>query len=399
MIVGCSRLFVITLALCLMWSSLEAQDDTRTGEIAAAQAAKAQQLRPYVPNRFEQVGDRLRERVFEVPGGPHLWLDSVYSGGGFTLGGGYRQFVSDRTAWDARGMVSLKGYTRFEADLAARGLSQGRLDMRALAGWRDATQVSFYGVGADTSADARTNFRLQQVYVGADTRARGPAATVFDLGAYYEDFTLKEGTGSTPSIGEVHTPATAPGLGDNPSFMHLTGRGAFDWRPAEGYARRGGAYGATYEAYLDPDDIYTFDTLQVDAVQHFPILRETWVLSFRGAARTVLRDDDVVPYFLLPSLGSGSTLRAYPSWRFRDRHSLLFSGEWRWIPSRMFLDLALFADAGKVTSRREDLNFSDLTTDIGVGIRFHSPQQTPLRIDVAKGREGLNIVFSGAAAF
>jgi outer membrane translocation and assembly module TamA len=65
----------------------------------------------------------------------------------------------------------------------------------------------------------------------------------------------------------------------------------------------------------------------------------------------------------------------------------------------MALDMAFFYDAGKVTSRREDLSFDGLKTDFGVGVRFHSPVATPLRIDIAKGSEGVNIVFSGGAAF
>jgi len=136
-----------------------------------------------------------------------------------------------------------------------------------------------------------------------------------------------------------------------------------------------------------------------EVVQHVPILRENWVISLHGAARTTLDDEDAVPYFLMPSLGSGSTLRGYQSWRFRDRHSLLMSGEWRWIPSRMLIDMAIFYDAGKVVGRREDLNFKDLKHDVGVGFRLHTPMATPLRIDVARGSEGINIVFSGGAAF
>jgi outer membrane protein assembly factor BamA len=155
----------------------------------------------------------------------------------------------------------------------------------------------------------------------------------------------------------------------------------------------------TYEAYVDVDGIYTFDRVEAEVVQHIPILRENWVVSLRGEARTTIDDDDVVPFFLLPALGSGSTLRAFPSWRFRDRHSLLLSGEWRWIPNRMFLDMALFYDAGKVTGRREDLDLTNLVHDYGVGFRLHGPMATPLRIDVAHGREGINIVFSGAAPF
>jgi outer membrane translocation and assembly module TamA len=40
-----------------------------------------------------------------------------------------------------------------------------------------------------------------------------------------------------------------------------------------------------------------------------------------------------------------------------------------------------------------------LWTNVGVGVRFHSPRTTPLRIDFAHGSEGLNIVFAGTAAF
>jgi hypothetical protein len=92
-------------------------------------------------------------------------------------------------------------------------------------------------------------------------------------------------------------------------------------------------------------------------------------------------------------------LRAYPSWRFRDRHSLLLSGEFRWIPNRLGLDMALFYDAGKVTARRQDLDLDGLESNVGIGIRFHGPMATPLRVELAKGREGLHLVFAGSAAF
>jgi hypothetical protein len=107
----------------------------------------------------------------------------------------------------------------------------------------------------------------------------------------------------------------------------------------------------------------------------------------------------VGPYFLLPSLGSGSTLRAYPSWRFRDRHSLLMQGEWRWIANRLALDLAIFYDAGKVVADRGDLDFDGLEHNWGFGVRFHGPAATPLRVEMAKGSEGWNLVFAGSAAF
>ena len=115
--------------------------------------------------------------------------------------------------------------------------------------------------------------------------------------------------------------------------------------------------------------------------------------------QTTVDDDDVVPYFLMPSLGSSSTLRAFNSRRFRDRHSLLASGEFRWIPNRLGMDMALFYDAGKVTSRRADLNFSGLEHNAGIGLRLHGPSLTVIRIELARGSEGWNTVFSSSAAF
>jgi outer membrane translocation and assembly module TamA len=223
--------------------------------------------------------------------------------------------------------------------------------------------------------------------------------TVGTFAVAYEDFAIRRGTGTKPPVQLAYSSMTAPGLGANPTYLHSTASGAIDWRPSEGYARRGGLYEIGYHNYTDLDDAYSFDRLDGEVVQHIPILKENWVVSLRGRVQTTLDDKDVVPYFLLPSLGSGSTLRGYGSWRFRDRHSELFSVEWRWIPSRFALDMAIFYDAGKVTSRRSDLGFSGLKGNIGIGARFHGPAATPLRIELARGQEGLNLVFSGGPAF
>jgi len=376
-----------------------AAQETSADVIAAAQAAKAERLQPYVPGKAERIAADVKKRLFETPNGFYPWLDSVYSGGGLTLGGGYRRFYGDRTYWTGRGLYSAKGYKRAELVTESIGSSSGRLDLHAVGGWLDATEVSFYGVGSETVPDAKSNFRMKQAYAGGAFRGRGPGHLVADVGLAYEDYTLENGIGASPSIEQTYTADTAPGLGASPSFVHMTWAGGIDSRPSPGYARRGGLYALTYDSYVDLDDTYTFDRLQAEIVQHLPVLRETWVVSLHGVARTTLDDDHVVPYFLLPALGSGSTLRAYPSWRFRDRHSLLLSGEWRWMPSRLFLDMAIFYDAGKVAGRREDLNFADMKTDVGVGVRFHGPIATPLRVDVAHGSEGINVVFSGAAAF
>src|SRR6185295_18696960 len=107
---------------------------------------------------------------------------------------------------------------------------------------------------------------------------------------------------------------------------------------------------------------------------------------------TAVKNNQEIPFFMLPSLGSGSTLRGFSSWRFRDRNSLLLQAEWRIMVNRFF-DTAVFYDAGKVAALTADLNFDDLKSDYGFGVRLHGPFATPLRVELARGNEGLRFVF------
>jgi len=387
------------LLVVLLVSSTASGQDTREGEWAAEQTRKGEEARPYEPGAAERWFTTLRREFLELPSGFYPYLSTVYSGGGFTLGAGYRAYLGDRTHWDVKGLYSIKNYSLFELSTDSWGHAADRLDLHARAGRRDATQVAYYGLGIDSPLAAESNFRMTQLYAGGDLQLRPSAVTVFGAGVTYEDYELQEGAGSTPSIEVGFTPDTAPGLGDSPAFLHTTASAGIDWRPAPEYARRGGLYEVRYHNFADPDSTYSFDRVDAELVQHLPILRETWVVSLRGFLQTTLDDDDLVPYFLLPSLGSGSTLRGYSSWRFRDRHSLLMSGEFRWIPNRLALDMAVFYDAGKVTPRWGDLSLKHLKSDMGIGIRFHSLVATPLRIEVARGSEGVRLVFAASAAF
>ena len=175
------------------------------------------------------------------------------------------------------------------------------------------------------------------------------------------------------------------------TYLHTQGTVGIDWRTSPGYTRRGGFYGATLHDYNDRDDDFGFQMVEYEGDQHVPILREAWVLSFHGRVQTALeKDGQQTPFFMLPALGGGSTLRGYSSWRFRDQNSLLLQAEWRIMVNR-YLDLAFFYDAGKVAARTSDLDFDGLKDDFGVGVRFHGPFATPLRIELAKSREAVRL--------
>ena len=373
--------------------------DSRAGTIIAEQAEKATRLAPRVPSTAERMIDTLRRATIEDPSGFYPYFGSVYSGGGFTVGAGYRQFLGDRAHWNVAGLISAKRYKLVEASALFPGLREGRLDVRTNVGWRDATQVPYHGLGIESPTDAPAAFRMQQGFAGVELRSRPHRYARLAAGVTLESFELTEPTGLLPPVDDVFSPSTAPGVGVDPTYVHTMLSAGVDSRPAVDYARRGGFYELALHRYGDRDDVYTFSRLDAEAIQHLPILRENWVVSLRGQLQTTLDDSDQVPFFLLPSLGSGSTLRGYASWRFRDRHAVLTSAEFRWIPSRLMLDMALFYDAGMVAPELDRITTGGFVSNFGIGVRFHGPATTPLRIELARGQEGTRLVFAASAAF
>jgi len=143
----------------------------------------------------------------------------------------------------------------------------------------------------------------------------------------------------------------------------------------------------------------SFQSQEFEAIQLVPLLREQFVLAGRALMTMATPDSGhEVPVMLAPFLGSGTTLRGFANRRFSDRNRVLLSGEYRWRPSR-YLDMALFLDAGQVAPNRRDFDLAAFETAWGLGARFHGPNFTALRIEVARGREGLRVILAGGQAF
>jgi outer membrane protein assembly factor BamA len=391
------RYTVIAIAGAAPESALA--QETRTEEITKKQEEKAAKSQPYKPNRYEEIMNRLEESFASPPSGFFPYFGSVYPGGGFTLGAGYRHFYAREAVWEIKGLYSIKNYKLIEVGTRTPWTSNGRVVAGTRAGWRDATQVGYYGLGINTSADDRANARIKQAFLSGNLGFRPSRWTRLEAEVSYEDFKTEEGQGAAPSIETVYTPTTAPGLFSAPKYIVSQGTAAIDWRTSPGYTRSGGYYGATFVDYSDTDKTFSFQRLDGEIIQHLPILRQAWVISLRGRVQSVLDDESVVPYYLMPYLGSGSTLRGYRTGRFRDRNALLTTAEFRWVPSALALDMALFYDAGKVASSFEDLDFNAMKSNWGIGVRFHGPNATPIRIELARGSDGWHLVFSSNAPF
>ena len=378
----------------------QAPPATRTAVIEQAQAEKATALQPFEPSGAERIINNLEEAILADSIRIHPYFESAYAGGGFTMGVGYRRHVSAYNLVDLRGSFTIKGYKRVEAAFMAPQLFDRRGSLTVIGGWRDATRVGFYGTGINTSIDDRADYRFTQPY-GTATLDVWPARRLLLLhgGLELSRWTIKPGEGDERSIDTVYTAETLPGLGTSTTYVHSEATIAVDSRPAPGYARRGGYYGISFHDFHDQDGRYGFRRTDYEAVQHIPILRDAWVLSLHGELQLAnAAHNQTVPFFMLPALGGGSSLRGFASWRFRDLNSVLLSADWRVIANR-FLDMALIYDAGRVAAHRSDLTSAPLKSDYGVGFRFHGPLTTPLRIEFVGGNEGLNIVFSAKAAF
>jgi len=376
---------------------------TRESEIARQQEEKERAIGPDTPNRAERFFEQFEKGKWFV-GEPRGWypvFGSIYPGGGFAPGVGYRRYIGYDSYVDASAMYSLISYKKVQIVASTPNHVHDRLDIAGLASWIDAPRVGFFGLGNDSTLDGRTAFRIQRARMEGSAVVHPIGAVKLRLDGGFDDYTQKAGHGSAPSIEQIYSPATAPLLGsDDGLYLRGEASAVVQWLPSPGYSRTGGLFRFAYEEFNPiQGDGGTFGFARSELVQHVPIQRETWVLSLRARTESIVRKSDVVPYFLMPYLGSGDTLRGYATARFRDRHTLLLTSELRWFPSRVALDMALFVDAGKVAPQRSQLNFDGMKTDYGIGVRFHTPLTTALRVDLARGSEGWRLVLAASPAF
>ncbi|HEY7290375.1 MAG TPA: hypothetical protein VH583_11120 [Vicinamibacterales bacterium] len=373
---------------------------TRTGLIEQQQAEKAATLVPAQPGKAEAYVTRISDIFLGGQMRWHAFFRSAYSGGGFTMGAGYTQFVSPTNTLDTRGSITFSGYKRIESEFLAPNLFDRRGTLSAIGGWREATQVGFYGIGLSSNVEARTNYSFQQPYGSATLTVR-PARNLFFVrgGLEFTQWNQNPGSGSVPSVETKYTPQTLPGLGAHPVYLHSTASAGIDSRPAIGYARSGTMFDVTFQDFTDPSSDWGFQQVNYEVIQHVPILRDTWVLSLHGLLQDAYaKSGQQIPFFMLPAIGGGDDLRAYASWRLRDETSLLLQAEWRVIVNN-FLDMALFYDTGRVAHGLSDMTVGDLKRDVGLGFRFHGAIATPLRIELAKGSEGWAMVWAASHAF
>ena len=394
------RLDFLFFAFCFLLYSVPGHADSRAAIIAEQKAEKAKHLHVYTPSKAEGIITRLTSPRH----GFYPYFGSAFSGGGLALGPGYFRTFGDNGTFDIHGAWSIENYTMLQTNIKLPDLAHlagGRLSTRVNAKYVNAGHLSYFGLGNDSQKDDESDFEYRPINVGF-TETYQPVKW-FSVGGgveYLHPHTGPGDSGSLPQVDDEFPPSEIPGFEVNPDYVNTSLFAVLDWRQTPGYTTSGGLFRALFTDYNQQGNA-AFSFLRYDAEvdQYFPLWRANQIIAVRALVSiTQAAGDEQVPFYLMPRLGGARDLRGFRGFRFRDRHRLLLTAEYRWTPSKM-MDLALFYERGKVASVTSDLDFTGLHYSIGIGARFHAPNATILRIEFAHSNEYNRIIFDTGLLF
>jgi len=324
-------------------------------------------------------------------------IGGLSQGSGLAGGVGYRRHL-DWAFVDVSAAISTKAYRGIDATLG--WINTGRFDVSSKVTFRNNTQDDFYGLGNDTTDATRVDYGIR----ATDFGARGSVRVIrrlrlgADVGYFIPD--VRHGRDDNlRSIAPTFNDVTAPGLARQPNFEHHSVFAVIDSRDAEGFPRRGGLYRAAYAIWNDRSfDEYDFRRFDITGSQFFSLPTRSVVALRLGLSYANNAPGDRVPFYLLPYIGGGDTVRSFREFRFRDENAGVFNVELRHkIHSMAYV--AGFVDFGKVAHNWEDITPTDLKKAYGVGLRGGTDEKTYFRFDVAYGDGGTRVFLKFSPSF
>lgn len=271
-------------------------------------------------------------------------------------------------------------------------------------------KLSYFGLGTTTTDAGHSYFGMREIIAGMN--ATWPVFPRLNASLYGEAngrfITVRPAYGlSSPSINQIYSEATAPGLTANPAFVQF-GEG-IRLRPelAIGYVRLN--YSVMLQEYIAPgDSTFSFQRFAVDLSHQFPIYkrtRSTFSRSFNGpddcsesvsehscpsisrnlegsfGLRFLLNESIVptghaVPFYLQPTLGGSDingdpTLSSYQDYRFRAQNILLIRASFEHSVYGP-VGFTAMVDEGKVGFTRSEIDFTHLKHSYSVGLTLRA---------------------------
>lgn len=388
------RITIVFLAVLLFCPFLSAQvADSRAGEIEAARAQKAQNLRPDEPTKVERAFSLIQSKLpggGKRNGGFHLKYGGLVSGAGvLAIGPEYVRpdLAGSKFLFRGAALLSTRRYQKYDLQFTRPARADERYILDFYTVHRNFPSLGYYGPGPDSEKGGRSNFRLEDTAFSNTFGLR--LAPHLYAGTSVGYLLVNVGPGTDLRFVSTEKAFTPVGIDRQANFLRHGVFIQYDYRDHPGGPRSGGNYIAAYSQYRDRTlDVHNFDRLELELRQYLPFFNERRVIALRG--RSVLSFTDSgqkVPFYLQPTLGGADALRGYRSYRFYDDNMLVANAEYRW-EAFSGLDLAVFADAGKIFPRRSQWNLHDLESSVGVGMRFNAFNDVLLRLDVGFSHEG-----------
>ena len=379
------------------------------GEILRRQReAKQDDLSPVVVSRGEARTRfleewRLPRRLFAKGfGGFRPVIGGMPSGSGFVGGGGYiTGYHSDLLQATANARYSTRGYRAYDAGLLIlpRSNSLSPIEGRVTVGYRDFTELRYFGTGGDSNRGDRTTYRAEDQYVDTEVTVR--ASRFADVAADVQWTTTETGSGSGGiSLDDRFDPNVTPGFGVKTDFFVYGGRAAVHLREERVIPSVGVTLELEARRYVDrKSNAFDFTRVVGDVKTHIPLGYRNRILALRArTSHAVGENGGTVPFYLMETLGGANSIRGFKEYRFRDTRNLLFNVEYRW-EIWTYVDLAFFYDAGKVFADASGMSFDGLRSGYGFGIRGHGPTGMVMRIDFAKSNEGFILHIGSGPSF
>jgi hypothetical protein len=259
-------------------------------------------------------------------------------------------------------------------------------------------QVSFFGIGPNTVPADRSFFALRETVSGVSTNVllKYGFHLLGELNGRWPTIGGDHGQ-SSPSIEQVYSEATAPGLARQPGFLQL-GEGLQYTHHGGGLGTKdfGADYdldwGANFQQFFAPSiSMYSFRRITIDATNDINLLKrfkpkygaatseQFGTLELRGwLSQSIVPAGHVVPFYFQPTLGGGDidkerTLASFADYRFRAPNALLLRAQYEQpLPKYSFLGVIFRADTGKVADSRGDIDFSHLRHSYGAGLTIRA---------------------------
>lgn len=253
-------------------------------------------------------------------------------------------------------------------------------------------KIGYFGLGPDTSRDAKSFFGMGEKIVGGSAIlpiAGGPAlgrlnlAVLGEVNGRFVDIRAADESGA-PSIEQIYSEATAPGLTDQPGFVQFGEGVRITPSLAGGHLRLN--YLTRFQQYVAGDSAYSFRRWTLDLNHEVPIYRNsarpaakdtnnpndcsidasapqcpsisrnrTGTANVRMlVARSGVSSDAVVPFYFQPTLGGSDingnrVIASYEDYRFRGPNVLLFQESFEHSIGSWPVGVWLASDQGRVS--------------------------------------------------